>query len=125
MKTMVKLMTRSIFSDRTPLMVGDVADDSVLVQTPRGEVLRVPRFWVETPVLCCVKCDKPMIVIKHQRQEIVQCPDHARHMYELTYTASHDVKRYNRKQRRDFTQQSRYWLGKWRKQHNQRTEVPV
>lgn len=122
---MVKYMTRSIFSDRTPLLVGEVTDDSVLVRTPRGEILDVPRFWVETPTLCCARCDKPVIKVTIHRKEVVQCPDHARHMYEACFSASHDKRRYNHKQRRDLTRQAMYWLKQWRKQHNKDTKVPV
>ncbi len=110
--------THTIDASRTPLLVGQIYDDAVLARTPSGETLLIPRFDVETPVLSCSKCSKPAL-LKHDKntdKDRPECPDHARHMYEALFTGSHDIKRYNRKQRRGMFDQAKRWLGVWRDQ---------
>lgn len=111
-------ITHTIDTSRTKLVVGKFYEDGdLLVVTPKREALRIPRFWVETPQLVCPKCGLPALqkTEKHTHNEYAECPDHARHMYEALYAASHDVKRYNHKQRRDIHKQAGHWLNVWRR----------
>lgn len=110
--------TRTIDNTRTPLLVGDfLYDGSVIARTPQGEILRVPRFWIETPVLSCDKCGKHALLKfdRRKRKDYVECPDHARHMYEVLFAGSHDVKQYSRKQRRQFHAEAGRWLSVWQR----------
>lgn len=121
-------LTRTITSDRTPLMVGDLdiyggVDGTILVCTPDKQVLRVPRFLIETPVLCCKRCSRPVLLLrgKHSRKEYAECPDHAQHMYQDFYAAANDGSKHNRKQRHEFTSKAKYWLNQWKRVHEKRT----
>ncbi len=119
--------TRTIDVSHTSLMVGKFFDDSVLARTPQGEVLRIPRFCIETPVLCCSQCGKN-VVLKHdvhKNKDFAECPDRARHMYEQCYTASHDIAKYNRKARHMLRKQSALWLNKWRRAFEESTNIKV
>jgi len=119
--------THTIDSTRTPLIVGQFFDDSVLAATSDGQIFKVPRAMIETPVLCCKKCGKPVLlkIAKRTKKEYTECPDHARHMYEELYAASHDVKNYSRGTRRKFYKQALMWLGVWRKAFETRTQQKV
>lgn len=112
----------TITPDRTPLLIGDFYDDAVLARTPKGEILRVPRFDIETPVLCCTACGKAVLLRqkKHTDKEYAECPDHARHMYESLFAASHDIKQFNHDKRRQLMQQAKHWLGIWHRQFERR-----
>lgn len=116
--------SRTIDPSHTLLLIGEFYDDSVLARTPAGEVLRVPRFDIETPVLCCAKCGKATILRqrKHTDKEYVECPDHARHMYETLFAGSHDTQKYNHDARRKMFKQAKKWLGVWQRQFTQRME---
>lgn len=119
--------TRALDAERTPLLVGQFHEDSVVVRTPKGEILRVSRFDVETPVLCCDRCGKAALLRKDKvtGKQLAECPDNARHQYETFYAASHDVEHYDRKQRRDLAKQAQAWLGQWRREFERRVKTKV
>lgn len=120
-------ITRTIDASRIPLIVGKFFDDSVLARTPRGEVLRIPRFCIETPVLRCSQCGKD-VVLKHdvhKNKDFAECPDYARHMYEQCYAASHDIQKYNRKARHALRKQSVHWLNIWRRAFEESANIKV
>lgn len=115
-------LTRTITPDHTPLIVGEFFEDSVLACTPDKQVLRISRFCIETPVLCCKQCAQPVILLEHPHthKEYAECPNYAQHMYEKLYVASINTQQYNRKQRHTFTKQAKYWLNKWKRSHDTR-----
>ena len=119
--------TRTIDESHTPLLVGEFYDDAVIARTPSGEILRVSRFFIETPQLCCSNCGKAALLKhdKRQRKDYAECPDHARHMYDAMFAASHDTKQYNRKQRHKFYAQAVHWLGVWQRVFESRTNQKV
>lgn len=120
-------LSKTIDSSRTPLLIGEFYDDAVLARLQDGRVLRVPRELIETPVLCCDRCAKPcnLKVEKRTKKKYAECPDHARHMYDTMYAASHDIKNYTHKQRRKFGQQAIHWLKIWQKVFEKRTNQKV
>ena len=121
-----------MFATRTiiggyPLIVGEFYEDAVLASTPDGQVFRIPRFWIETPVLCCAKCGKAALVKrdKFKRIDYAECPDHVRHMYEMCYVAMNDSKQYNREQQRKLHKQANRWLKIWLSVVQSRTGITV
>ncbi len=116
------MMFLSRMSDamHTPVIVGEFYDNgTVLVSTPRQEALILDRSMIETPVLCCPECLKPVITRHPNRtkQEVAECPDHAKHMYEKLFTASKDTVNYNRESRKRMHNSARKWLKKFQGQH--------
>lgn len=122
--------TRTIDSSRTLLMVGAMYDDYVIARDPRGvvergAVLRVPRFMVETPTLCCAHCGRAAVLVQgREKAESVQCPDYARHMYEACYAKSHDAK-LNRTTKRAAHKQAGHWLAIWKREVTERNKRPL
>jgi len=118
------IVTHTIDPSRTPLMVGEIHEDgSVTAVTPKGEMLHVSRFDIETPVVACEKCGKAVLLKKekHTDKEYAECPDHARHMYDSYFAASHDVKNFSHDKRREMCRKAVYWLNKWRRTFESRT----
>lgn len=115
------------FIDRpkVALMVADITDDAVAIVNYKKEVIRIPRYFVSTPVMTCDKCGQPVLLLKQKHnitEDVIECPDHARHMYEALYVASHDMKQYNRTQRRKFHDEAGKWLSKWQTIFKERTD---
>ena len=112
------LTTQTIDAAAVHLIVGDVDthDDSIIARNKHGEIFRVPRFLVETPRVRCEKCNTPARHTVVRGKDHAECPNHARHQYETLYTASHDHKNHNRKQRHQLHRKAGYWLRKWRAQ---------
>ena len=120
-------VTRSIDKTRTPLIVGGFQEDTLTCRMPKGEILRIPRELVETPVLCCDQCGLPVIVKldKKTRKDYAECPDNARHMYDDYYTASHDTTKFNHNQRRKLRKEAQKWLLRWTRIFEGRNHVKV
>ena len=121
-------MTKLINSPYTRLIVGSFYDDALDIMTPDRQVLRISRYLVETPVLCCSVCGKAArrLIDKHTKKEYGECPDHARHMYESYYQMSHDIKKYNNATRRKAHNEAGKWLIIWKRRHTaQRHEKAI
>ena len=117
--------TRTIDPSHTKLMIGHIHEDGdVDAVTPTGMEVCVPRFMIETPVLRCRVCGQParLLIDKKSKKEMAECPDYARHMYDQYFSASHDFKRFTRKQRRDLHKKAHHWLNTWRRTFEARIE---
>ncbi|MFA7286965.1 MAG: hypothetical protein WC052_04880, partial [Patescibacteria group bacterium] len=103
--------------DPTPLIVGEVYDDAVLAMMPDRRAVIIPRYLVETPILCCPICGKAALLKEKRfsKDEYTECPDYNRHMYEKLYAASHDVKNHSRAARRSMWKQAGRHLAEWKK----------
>jgi hypothetical protein len=124
----MQFITYTITPQRAQLVVGQFLENgSVIAATRDGLVYQLPRFQIETPVLCCVQCNAPAILRKDKltHKEVAECPNHARHMYEHFYSLLHDTKRWSREQRRDFQKQAVRWLNIWRRQSETRTKRAI
>ena len=122
------IVTHTIDESHTPLMVGEIHEDgSVTAVTSKGELMHVPRFDIETPVVSCEKCGKAVLLKKNKRtgKEFAECPDNARHMYDAYFAASHDVKNYSHDNRRKMYKKAVYWLNIWRRTFEQRTKQKI
>ena len=114
---------------KAPLVVTNFEDDALTIANKEGQRFRINRYFLSTPVLTCDLCGQPAKVKKERftKKDYAECPDHARHMYEITFSDSNDVKRYSGKQRRDLNKQAWKWLKIWQKEFKKRMskEQPV
>ena len=119
-------LARMSDATNTPVIVGDFGEDgTVLVSTPMREVLRLDRGMIDTPVLSCPACLKPVIEKRDKKTGpgVAECPDHARHMYDKLYAASNDKKNYNRDSRKRMRKSAGLWLKKWQRLHTARMKA--
>ena len=48
---------------KVALMVADISDDAVAVVNYKKEIIRIPRYFVSTPVMTCDKCGLPALLL--------------------------------------------------------------
>lgn len=113
--------TQTIDGKAKRLMVERFHDDGVDVVTPDGNRYFLERFLIVPPIAVCLACGKAMELKEHRKHgEYAICPDHARHMYESYFAASHNVKQFNHAARRQLQGMAKHWLHIWQHEYERR-----